>query len=152
MVRLFTLQIFAVCSSVWPMMSLLVKSDIAQKQLEMETPAPVAGGAAAGSPSDGQTSGTGGSVSGGLSDLPTTPSKPKRFYGTVNLDATRVGRDAGRIADEVVAHLAGLVGSTVRVTLEIEAEIPSGAPEHVVRTVTENSRTLKFTSQGFEEE
>jgi len=37
-------------------------------------------------------------------------------------------------------------------TLEIEAEIPSGAPDHVVRTVTENSRTLKFTNQGFEKE
>jgi hypothetical protein len=35
---------------------------------------------------------------------------------------------------------------------EIEAEIPSGAPDHVVRTVTENSRTLKFTSQRFERE
>ena len=58
------------------------------------------------------------------------------------LDATRVGRDASRIADEVVAHLAGLVGSIVRVTMEIEAEIPSGAPEHVVHTVTENCRTL----------
>jgi len=50
----------------------------------------------------------------------------------------------------VVAHLAGLVGSTVRVTLEIEAEIPAGVPENVVRTVTENGRTLKFASQGFE--
>ncbi len=28
----------------------------------------------------------------------------------------------------------------------------AGAPENVVRTVTENSRTLKFTSQGFEED
>jgi hypothetical protein len=40
----------------------------------------------------------------------------------------------------------------VKVTLEIEAEIPNGAPEHVVRIVTENSRTLKFTHQGFERE
>ncbi len=71
---------------------------------------------------------------------------PKRFHGNTILDSTRVGRDAGRIADEVIAHLAGLVGSKVRVTLEIEAEIPSGTPDHVVRTVTENSRTLKFTS------
>jgi hypothetical protein len=77
---------------------------------------------------------------------------PKRFHGTVALYATRVGRDAGRIADEVIAHLAGLVGSEVTVTLEIEAKIPSGAPHKVVRTVTENSRTLKFTSQGFEQE
>jgi hypothetical protein len=44
------------------------------------------------------------------------------------------------------------MGSAVKVTLEIEAEIPSGAPENVVRTVTENSRTLKFTSHGFEKE
>ena len=72
--------------------------------------------------------------------------------GTVTLDPTRVACDASRIADEVVAHLAGLVGSTVRVTLEIEADVPEGAPDHVVRTVTENSRTLKFTSQGFEAE
>ena len=35
---------------------------------------------------------------------------------------------------------------------KFEAEIPSGAPAQVVRTVTENSRTLKFTSQGFEVE
>lgn len=68
------------------------------------------------------------------------------------LDATRVGRDASRIADKVIAHLAGLVGARVRVTLEVEAEIPSGAPDQVVRTVTENGRTLKFTSQGFEKE
>ncbi len=57
-----------------------------------------------------------------------------------------------RIADVVIVHLSGLVGAKVTVTLEGEAEIPSGAPDHVVRTVTENSRTLKFTSQGFEKE
>ena len=77
---------------------------------------------------------------------------PKRFHGAATLDSTRVGRDAGRIADEVVAHLAGLLGAKVKITLEIEAEIPSGAPDHVVRTVTENCRTLKFDSQGFEME
>ena len=86
---------------------------------------------------------------------PTPPppeQKARRFHGAVSLDATRVGRDASQIADEVIAHLAGLVGAKVTVTLEIEAEIPSGAPDHVVRTVTENSRTLKFSSQGFERE
>ena len=77
---------------------------------------------------------------------------PKRFHGTVTLDATRVGRDASRVAEEVIAHLTGLVGAKVTVTLEVEAQIPSGASDHVVRTVTENSRTLKFTSQGFEKE
>ena len=87
-------------------------------------------------------------------DKPTPPeaAEPKRFYGTVYLDSARVGRDAGRIADEVISHLSGLVGANVKVTLEIEAEIPNGAPDNVVRTVTENSRTLKFKNQGFEKE
>jgi hypothetical protein len=58
------------------------------------------------------------------------------------------GVSTGRLAAEVIAHLARLVGSSDRVTLEIEA----GAPEQVVRAVTENSRTLKFTSHGFEQE
>jgi hypothetical protein len=70
----------------------------------------------------------------------------------VQLDPARVGRDAGRIADEVVSHLAGLVGSRVRVTIEIESEFESGVSDHVVRIVTENSRTLKFTTHGFESE
>jgi hypothetical protein len=48
--------------------------------------------------------------------------------------------------------LAGIIGAEVTVTLEIEAEVPSGFSDHVVRTVTENGRTLKFSSQGFEEE
>jgi len=86
----------------------------------------------------------------GLS-TPTHPSSPKRFHGTVSLDPKRVGRDAGRIADEVISHLEGLMGSNVTVTLEIDARIPDGAPENLVRIVTENSRTLKFTSQGFED-
>ena len=83
---------------------------------------------------------------------PLAAAKLKRFHGTVVLDATRVGRDASRIGEEVIAHLSGLVGTRVTVTLEIAAEIPDGAPDNVVRTVTENARTLRFTSQGFERE
>ena len=40
----------------------------------------------------------------------------------------------------------------VTVTIEIEAKLPQGASDQLVRTVTENSRTLKFTSHGFEKE
>jgi len=68
------------------------------------------------------------------------------------LNATRVGRDAGQIAEEVIAHLEGLPGARVTVTIEIEATLPDGAPDQVVRTVTANAQSLKFTTQGFEEE
>jgi hypothetical protein len=37
-------------------------------------------------------------------------------------------------------------------TLEIEVRLPEGASEQTVRIVSENARTLKFTSQAFEEE
>jgi len=82
----------------------------------------------------------------------TAPPKLRRYHGTAELDTMRLGRDAGRIAEEIVQHLSTLPGARVRVRLEIEAELPEGAPEGVVRTVSENGRTLKFTSQGFEEE
>ena len=129
---------------------LLVKPAAAIAQQEAEPAAPATGaGVGVAEPSASASAGT------GTHPEPTPPppeQKARRFHGAVSLDATRVGRDASQIADEVIAHLAGLVGAKVTVTLEIEAEIPSGAPDHVVRTVTENSRTLKFSSQGFERE
>lgn len=67
-------------------------------------------------------------------------------------DATRVGRDAGKIAEKIIAQLSGLVGVWVTVTLEVSAEIPAGVSDQVVRIVPENSRALKFTSQEFEKE
>jgi hypothetical protein len=78
--------------------------------------------------------------------------KVTRFHGSVTLDATRMGRDAGNIAQEVVQHLSGIVGADVKITLEIQARVPDGVPDNVVRTVTENCRTLKFTTHGFEKE
>jgi predicted AAA+ superfamily ATPase len=118
--------------------SLLVRPDVALKQREAETETPKPPD----KPDDEPLP----------PPLPPQPARPKRFHGSVSLDPARVGRDASRIADEVIAHLAGLVGSSVKVTLEIEATVEAGTPENVVRTVTENSRTLKFTTQGFEDE
>lgn len=46
-------------------------------------------------------------------------------------------------------HLTTLRGSRGPVALDIRAQ---GCPEDVVRTVTENCRTLKFKTHGLEEE
>ncbi len=83
---------------------------------------------------------------------PPAQPKPKRFYGTVRVDPSRVGRDASRIADEVISHLVGQDGAEVTVTIEIDAKLPNEASDQLVRIVTENSRTLKFESHGFERE
>jgi hypothetical protein len=52
----------------------------------------------------------------------------------------------------VLQHLSSLVGADVDVTLDIQIRVPDGIPENVVRTVSENSRTLKFNQYGFEKE
>ena len=130
---------------------LLVKPEVALKQVEAERALLGLPGEA----SDGKVNPPGTAVGTDLpgkpgDNVPPTATQPKRFYGTASLDPGRVGRDASQIADEVIAHLSGLLGAKVTVTLEIEAEIPTGAPDNVVRTVTENSRTLRFTNHGFE--
>lgn len=139
---------------------LVVKPEVASRQLDAERKEPEPGGtgpgtgaAAGGGAATGTGTGAGsvgGSISGGT---PSARSRPKRFHGSVSLDANRVGRDAGKIAEEVIAHLVGLVGAQVSVTLEIAANVPDGAPDSVVRTVTENARTLRFApGSGFEKE
>jgi len=128
---------------------LLVKPDVAQKQLAAEVlpSKPIPG------TKDGSDEPGGATDPTRPTPEPTKPVKQlRRFHGSVELDPTRVGRDASRIADEVVAHLTGMLDANVTITLEIEADIPSGVPENIVRTVTENSRTLKFKDHGFEKE
>ena len=127
---------------------MLVKPEVARKQLDAEMQGRPGGNGKVPATEDRD----GGAPDGSVSTTQSGPSQPKRFHGEVRLDATRVGRDASRIADEVISHLAGLMGAKVTVTLEIAADIPEGAPDHVVRTVTENGQTLRFESHGFERE
>jgi predicted AAA+ superfamily ATPase len=142
-----------VAISAYDSAGLLVKSEVARKQLDAETKVVPPSGGERGA-GNGSTEGpsTGPGAEGSSLNQPARAAMPKRFHGSVDLDQERVGRDASRIAEEVISHLTGLVGSKVLVTLEIEAEMPAGAPDTVVRTVTENARTLKFTSHGFEKE
>ena len=126
---------------------LLIRLQAAEAQIETER-------------SDRQASGVDEPVETPASDGSGTPDRTgrpteakvlRRFFGTVSLDPTRMARDASEVGEAVVAHLNGLVGAKVNVTLEIQAEIPDGAPEDVVRTVTENAMTLGFDpATGFE--
>jgi hypothetical protein len=132
--------------------SLLVRAEVASAQMEAAKEKPVDGGTA---PPKGETPGAAGGSVGGVPGEPgqvVAPPLMRRFHGSVKLDPIRIGRDAGRIGEEVVQHLSGLLGASVEVSLEIHAEIPDGAPEKTVRDVTENCRTLKFESYGFEED
>lgn len=132
---------------------LIVRPEVARRQLEAESTKPLTderpllSGDVEPSPPAG-----GGNALKIVGEPPVRPSQPKRFHGAVQLDPTRMSRDAGQIATEVVQHLVGVVGAEVSITLEIQARIPTGANESIVRTVTENCKTLKFDSHGFEME
>jgi hypothetical protein len=138
--------------------SLVVKPNIAAEQIKKDSAPPptttVGDSTATGTDSAGSGSAAP-STSGGTPIAPQAGPKKapvlRRFHGSAIIDATRLSRDVDVIASSVVQHLAGLLDAKVKITIEIEAEIPSGAPDNVVRTVTENCRTLKFENQGFEE-
>jgi hypothetical protein len=132
-----------------------VKPTIAGIQLETERPQPLPRPAAPGSDSTAAVH-TGGVVQ---PVLPTNVGNatsasvpPTLFFGSVKVDAARISRDVASIANEIIQHLASLPDSEVDVTLEIQARVPGGVPGNVVRTVSENCRTLKFSSQHFENE
>lgn len=77
------------------------------------------------------------------------PQLPNRVHASASLDPDRVGRDAGKIADEILSHLSALPGSRLQVSIEIEAELPEGVSEEVRRTVSENADTLGLDSYEF---
>ncbi len=139
-------------SVVFDAYAVLVRPEAAQRQLDAD--------AASRSTSTGQPGPADAGDSTTFDTTTTGPTPPvssrqkvyRRFYGSVELDPLKAPLQVKTISDEIIQHLQALVGSRVTITLEIEAYLPDGSPENVVRTVNENARTLKFSDFGFEEE
>ncbi|HJK94426.1 MAG TPA: Swt1 family HEPN domain-containing protein [Polyangiaceae bacterium LLY-WYZ-15_(1-7)] len=125
--------------------TLLVRPEAAEAQAPSVRPPPEGGDVIGGDAPSGPDAPGG-------SPAPDGPQKPNLFVASVSLDASRLGRDAGRIAEEVLQHLSTLPGADVEVTLEMQVRVRDGVEDDVVRTVTENCNTLKFKSHGFERE
>ncbi len=75
----------------------------------------------------------------------------QRYCGRVELDPQRVNREMGSIVEEVIERLTSQLGCEVEITVEIQARKADGFDENTIRTVSENSRTLRFEQYGFEE-
>ena len=114
--------------------SVLVRKDIAEEQVKKPGDSPPPSG-------------------GKCNDDPEPPvpqrAPMRRFYAEAKLSSARLRRDASQIADEVVKHLEGLDHADVKITIDIQAVIPGGVPDDVIRTVTENANTLNI-KHGFE--
>jgi predicted AAA+ superfamily ATPase len=77
--------------------------------------------------------------------------KNTHFFMSAQLDTTRIGRDVQRLVEEVINHLTSVDGAHVEVSLEVNVKSPEGLSQQVVRTVSENCRTLRVQSFGFDE-
>ncbi|MCC6169408.1 MAG: DUF499 domain-containing protein [Caldilineaceae bacterium] len=137
-------------------LSVLVRPEAAVRQMEADRvitrpgSGPIPGGADDGNIRGSSKSGEreGGDVGG---TVVIAARQAQRFYATVDLSHLTVASDASKIAEHVVQHLSSLPTARVRLTLEIEVELPDGVSEQVKRTVTENAATLKFRSAEFDE-
>jgi hypothetical protein len=75
-----------------------------------------------------------------------------RFFGVAKVSSALYMRDLTKIAQEVIRHLATSDDVDLQITLEISARNKDGYSDEKIRTVSENARTLKFDSYGFEDQ
>jgi hypothetical protein len=75
---------------------------------------------------------------------------PTRFYGVKTLNSDEIALEFKYVADEVLAHLRSGGHTNVTVRIEIEATDSEGFDESRIRTVSENTRTLRVDQSGFE--
>ncbi|OPZ74643.1 MAG: hypothetical protein BWY80_00511 [Firmicutes bacterium ADurb.Bin456] len=144
----------------------LVKMGVAQKQIaeeaaqrQAEAAAQTGSGTTIPASTDGNSStyidpasGTGSGAE-KIQEDDTAVASPKntRFYMSAQLDTTRIGRDVQRLVEEVISHLMSVDKAQVEVSLELNVKSPDGLSPQVVRTVSENCRTLRVRDFGFEE-
>ena len=73
------------------------------------------------------------------------------FHGAVRLDPVRAGKEFQQLADEIFVNLQ--TDGELELIVAIRATSADGFADGTVRTVTENSRVLKFNpGSGFESE
>ena len=133
----------------FPQTAVLVRSETALAQARPGPHHPATGPADTDRPTGGHEG-----VQGPLSPAEPvrTPSKPRRFYGAVELDMVRPVKAFDAVLNAVVMELQRTTGAKVKVTIEIEAEAEEGFAEADIGVVRDNARQLKFKSEstGFE--
>ena len=76
--------------------------------------------------------------------------KAHAFIGTVDVNATAAKVRLLLIADEIIRVLANDPQASVKVTVEISAEFPSGVSDEIKRAVSENAASLGFRIKTWE--
>ena len=124
---------------------LLVKIDVALKQLEKEIGIEGPGRETnphEGNPPTQPVGGTGTAV---------PERRNKHFHMVAKLDNVRINKNVNDYVQEVIQHLINVDGSTVNVKLVVEATADNGIPSSTVRTVSENCQTLRAEEFSFDD-
>lgn len=79
---------------------------------------------------------------------PEETKNPTRFVGTVSISPERPAREIHQIVEAIIEQLTTIPGSDVSITMEIDAEVPSGLDRAKVRTLMENATTLGFIDKA----
>ena len=119
--------------------SMLIKPDIAEKQSELENK----------SEKIIEQQGISKSFSPESGNKKSTEVIKTNFYGTVTLDWETLAIKSGNIATEIIQHLKSLKNSNVEIQIEIRGNVSDGISDEVMRTISENCRTLKFKDWEF---
>jgi len=75
--------------------------------------------------------------------------KNTHFFGSVKIDANKIGSTAGTINTEILQHLSNFSGAQINITLDIQVSIPDGVPDDIARIIRENCKALKFDNSEF---
>ena len=89
-------------------------------------------------------------TSGHAPGLGSVGSPARAFRGAVNIDAALAKSKLNTIAEEIIAILTSDPTANVRVTLEIDAQFPDGAPDSTRRAISENATSLGFKLKDWE--
>jgi hypothetical protein len=79
---------------------------------------------------------------------PDSPTKPRRFYGSVEIDMVRPVKAFDAILNAIVMELQRTPGAKIKLTLEIEAEVAEGFDDAEVGVVRDNAKQLKFKAES----
>lgn len=78
---------------------------------------------------------------------PSQRDRPKRFYGTAELDPVGAALRFSSLITELVDLFATNANARVKIRVDIEAESPNGFDETTVRAARENAKVLKVTGE-----
>ena len=76
--------------------------------------------------------------------------RPKSFHGSATVAPAAAKMRFVQIADEIIAILAADPNAEVKIRIEVEATFPNTAQDQTKRAVSENAKTLGFSTAEWE--